>query len=258
MPRILIFPLLVVLTACQENVGNHTIPTDPSSIKPTLMTMTDPEGDTYTETMADDGTLSETWFSSAGTDAACPPNFPSKYRSPAMSYVFYGTSKLTMAQWDEYHTYRVYTYQFTGYTFDNKWKVTGVHHVADVQCTAAAASYWGFGRAWIARLHGERLSSLASSGGCGSTQVTEAVYDPYAQEEEFSCDAGGSGGSGGGSGTQYYPGDNTGGETVNWGTGIGNGGSSSCGSMAVVQYVCIDYWDGDSWEEWSCGYATTC
>jgi hypothetical protein len=63
-----------------------------------------------------------------------------------------------------------------------------------------------------------------------------------------------------GSGIQFQPGDFTGGETVDWNTGIGNGGQSVCGSAAQVETACIDIWNestGD-WSEWSCGYATTC
>ncbi|MDQ3605447.1 MAG: hypothetical protein M3418_04565 [Gemmatimonadota bacterium] len=87
-------------------------------------------------------------------------------------------------------------------------------------------------------------------------RVIRIDYDPYGDSGGDDC--GGSGGGGGGSGTQYYPGDYTGGETVNWGTGTGNGGTSACGSSALVEYVCIDVWDGEKWVEWSCGYATTC
>ncbi|HEY9230213.1 MAG TPA: hypothetical protein VIP11_26405 [Gemmatimonadaceae bacterium] len=95
--------------------------------------------------------------------------------------------------------------------------------------------------------------------------------------EELSCDENGtpvdeggdpancpgddSGGGGNeGSGTQYHTGDYTNGETVDWATGIGNGGSSVCGSAAQVDYICIDTWNAEtqSWQEWGCGYATTC
>ena len=91
-------------------------------------------------------------------------------------------------------------------------------------------------------------------------------YDPYSKDQDGTdCDSGGdgsdgSGGGGGGSGTQYNPGDNTGGELVSWSTGIGIGGWSACGSEAVVEYICIDVWNAETqgWDEWSCGYATTC
>jgi hypothetical protein len=92
-----------------------------------------------------------------------------------------------------------------------------------------------------------------------STQLTddpnEPGYNPYDSTTETGCsDGNGSGGSG----TQYSPGDHTGGETVDWQTGQGNGGPSACGEAAVVEYVCIDVWNGSDWVEWGCGYVTTC
>lgn len=94
---------------------------------------------------------------------------------------------------------------------------------------------------------------------CGSTApLQDAGYDPYASDgDSYDC---GTNGTSGGSGIQFHPGDNTGGETVDWNTGIGNGGSSVCGGSAVVEYVCIDVWnvETDSWQKWACGYATTC
>lgn len=89
--------------------------------------------------------------------------------------------------------------------------------------------------------------------------VTYDSYDPYAPSPGSGCDGSG-GGENEGSGTQYSPGDYTGGETVDWGTGVGNGGTSACGTTAQVQYVCIDTWNEktQSWEEWGCGYVTTC
>lgn len=39
----------------------------------------------------------------------------------------------------------------------------------------------------------------------------------------------------------------------------GGGGQCPAGSVAVVEYVCIDVWDPErGWVEWSCGYATVC
>jgi hypothetical protein len=82
-------------------------------------------------------------------------------------------------------------------------------------------------------------------------------YDPYdSGSSDGSCSDDGT--TTEGSGIQYEPGNNTGGETVDWNTGIGNGGSSACGPFAVVEYICIDVWNGSEWSEWSCGYATTC
>jgi hypothetical protein len=93
------------------------------------------------------------------------------------------------------------------------------------------------------------------------SRLGSSRYDPYASSwgyEEF-CSDNNDGGAGNGSGTQYYPGDYTGGETVDWETGVGNGGTSSCGETAKVEIICIDVWvEGVGWVEWSCGYATTC
>lgn len=91
----------------------------------------------------------------------------------------------------------------------------------------------------------------------GTIKLTNAKYDPYSTGQgDGDCDSGGSDGSG----TQYQPGDYTGGETVSWSTGAGNGGVSLCGDDAMVDYVCIDYWDAgrQRWVQWGCGYVTTC
>jgi hypothetical protein len=99
-------------------------------------------------------------------------------------------------------------------------------------------------------------------GGAGSTGGTELIenvqYDPYDPMVSASADGGAAYDCG--SGTQYQPGDYTGGETVDWGTGEGNGGTSVCGSAAMVEYVCIDVYNEETgfWEEWGCGYVTTC
>lgn len=104
-----------------------------------------------------------------------------------------------------------------------------------------------------------------TSTGGGSQPVQYSVgdgsYDPYAEgpSDGEGCD-GSSGGDGGGtgSGTQFGEGDSTGGETVDWGTGVGNGGSSECGDAAVVRWVCIDIYIDGVWQKYDCGWATTC
>lgn len=99
-------------------------------------------------------------------------------------------------------------------------------------------------------------------GAGGDVPIDLAEYDPYAATR--TTPPGGSGdedcgGTGSGGGTQYEPGDNTGGETVDWLTGTGTGGRSACGDNAIVEYVCIDEWvEGTGWVEWGCGYVTTC
>lgn len=96
----------------------------------------------------------------------------------------------------------------------------------------------------------------------GIAPVTSGDYDPYDPALTVTGDGGEdcSGGAGTGIGTQYEPGDYTGGETVDWGTGQGNGGTSECGDEAMVEYVFIDTYDPETglWEEWGCGYVTTC
>jgi len=106
------------------------------------------------------------------------------------------------------------------------------------------------------------------AGGTGGSEFAVVVnpeYDPYDPSSSADWDGRGcsdpdeeSGGGVGTGGTQYEPGDSTGGETVDWGTGQGNGGTSVCGTTAIVEYVCIDVWDGTAWTEWACGYVTAC
>ncbi len=97
--------------------------------------------------------------------------------------------------------------------------------------------------------------------GCTDNEPASSEYNPYSSDASLGCNPGGNGGYGsGGIGQQYYPGDYTNGETVSWATGVGNGGASSCGSAAQVDYVCIDEWNPTTgeWEVWGCGYVTTC
>lgn len=105
------------------------------------------------------------------------------------------------------------------------------------------------------------VEECSSGGGpdLPTRQVSDPAYDPYSPDALSGEDcAAVEEAGGGGTGTQYQPGDYTGGETVDWGTGTGNGGSSSCGPDARVEYVCIDIWTETGWAEWSCGFATTC
>ncbi|HEU4453059.1 MAG TPA: hypothetical protein VFR81_08360 [Longimicrobium sp.] len=110
---------------------------------------------------------------------------------------------------------------------------------------------------------------IGSGGGFGSggtetgiAPVVSGDYDPYDSgfSGEEDCPPDDESGGSTGTGTQYEPGDYTGGETVDWGTGIGNGGTSVCGTEAFVEYVCIDVYDPETgmWEQWGCGYVTTC
>lgn len=105
------------------------------------------------------------------------------------------------------------------------------------------------------------------SGGGGvpiRNSVSGPSYDPYDEVggSDEGCDSNSGDGSGGGgdsgSGTQFGEGDYTGGETVDWGTGTGNGGTSECGTAAQVRYVCIDVYIDGEWRDYACGWATTC
>jgi hypothetical protein len=126
-------------------------------------------------------------------------------------------------------------------------------------------SQWGIGK--VLTFEGtvwrvNYCTDLGAGGGGTSTEfvpIDNVGYDPYDPTGSGEGDDDGCSGGGGGSGTPYEPGDYTGGETVDWGTGAGNGGSSACGDNARVEYVCIDEWvEGTGWVEWGCGYVTTC
>lgn len=101
-------------------------------------------------------------------------------------------------------------------------------------------------------------------GGVDNYPAYSESYDPYGESgtpDDGTCDASGGSGGGGGtaSGIQYHPGDSTGGQTVSWSSGQGNGGSSACGGAAVVEYACIEQWTSSGeWQVWGCGYITTC
>jgi hypothetical protein len=101
------------------------------------------------------------------------------------------------------------------------------------------------------------IACAPGTGTGGTSLVSEVSYDPY---EPGPAPCSGSSGDSEGSGTYYSPGDPTGGETVDFGSGQGNGGTSICGAAAVVEYVCIDVWNETMgrWEEWTCGYVTSC
>ncbi|HEU0016642.1 MAG TPA: hypothetical protein VFQ45_23370 [Longimicrobium sp.] len=95
----------------------------------------------------------------------------------------------------------------------------------------------------------------------GDNEPAEGGFDPYYGEPPTAggdCDEGTGGEEP--EGKQYYVGDYTGGETVSWHTGKGNGGTSACGDEARVDYVCIYEFNPETeeWELWDCGYVTTC
>lgn len=167
----------------------------------------------------------------------------------------------------------VYRYRMTiGKSHDGQWMAEG-------SWTGRCIGFgqWGIGKVLTFEGTIWRVSddlACGGSGGGGDTGLAEVSYygdeyDPYSAYETTNsggadCPTGGGGSGGGdtdsGSGTQYQPGDYTGGEMVDWGTGIGNGGTSECGLAAQVEFVCIDEYnpDTDEWEHWGCGWATTC
>lgn len=176
-------------------------------------------------------------------------------------------------------TYRFHT---NAYTRDNKYYAPGGNSVL-LACDGNYVVRNSVFRLWSGHLYGKLYNGPivrnpgyedpecdeagGSWGGSGSsTQIIQdpysESYDPYEPSWGYQDCAGGTDGGGeddDGGGTQYGPGDSTGGETVDWGTGTGNGGSSVCGAKAVVEYICIDVWvDGEGWVEWGCGFVTTC
>jgi hypothetical protein len=112
----------------------------------------------------------------------------------------------------------------------------------------------------VTQSHYGQASQPACKSACTTvspTTFTNVSYDPNEEEQD---DGDCTSGSGSGSGIQFHEGDYTGGETVSWETGVGDGGTSACGLAAKVEYICIDEWDADTgtWKRYSCGYATTC
>lgn len=201
------------------------------------------------------GAQEDVHFTTNGTSSnvGCPPEIQGIYFAPDKGITFFGNS------FKQPETGGDYVYKFTGKNLQNTWKVTGTFKVKSFQCPIAWYGFIFGLPTIIATLHDPQITRLtASNGGCDPTMVT---YDPYSEEQECPPPDEGADGSGyEGSGTYYQEGDHTGGETVNWQTGQGNGGSSVCGADAVVQYVCIETFNEGTglWEIYSCGYATTC
>lgn len=126
--------------------------------------------------------------SSDGGAVECPGAFNATY-SDGVFGSFYGRSRLTMAQRDQYHTYKFYTYEFSGKTLDERTGVRGTHHVNAAQCLTAQINAALGIPAFIALLHNAQFSSLAcGDGGMGGGEHVASV--------SLSC--GDSGGGGGG------------------------------------------------------------
>lgn len=174
----------------------------------------------------------------------------------------------------------LYIFNRNAYTRNNKYYAPAGNNVL-LACDGRYVARGNVIRLWVGHLHGKlyngpivlnpNYDECEDGGGGGGTELMHVVdpgYDPYDSSPAIAEGGGGGCGttpeteSGGstttGTGTQYEPGDSTDGETVDWGTGQGNGGTSACGDAAIVDYVCIDIWDGTTWVEWGCGYVTTC
>lgn len=188
---------------------------------------------------------------------ACPESFNTFYVDPVFGR-FDGRSGAVSSNAE------AYVYFFRGQSSDGVKLITGQHIVYRDQCMDAWLQVVLGIPAQILVLRNKDVRFIG--GTSGECSVEDASYDPYytggESQTTHGCSTGG-GGSGGGSassGTQYYPGDFTGGETVDWQTGIGNGGRSVCGTAAEVQPICIEIYNETTrqWEEWACGYATVC
>ncbi|HEX8451882.1 MAG TPA: hypothetical protein VF647_07290 [Longimicrobium sp.] len=195
--------------------------------------------------------------------AACPGQaFWWDYRSIGNVDVdgyFFDANPFTLSRWTSQHT--------------GIYSSTRGRRVVDMSGTKvwtdarANASCWdssvGPIHIWWARWEGHLGTvedvNAACEGGTGGNSVVTGPSDPGYDPSDPNGDGCGDGTGGQASGTQFQPGQATGGETVTWSGGVGNGGTSVCGSLAVVEYVCIDVWDEEAgWVEWDCGYATTC
>ena len=175
----------------------------------------------------------------------------------------------------------LYRFNRNAYTRDNKYYAPAGGNVLLACNGNYIVDNRVLGRVWYGYLYGKLYNGpIVRNPGyeepCASNNVgpngellpyADAEYDPYDSDSGWGaddCAEGGTDGGGGaddegtGTGEYYGPGAHTGGGTVDWRTGEGTGGSSVCGAAAVVEYICIDIWDGEKWVEWSCGYATTC
>jgi hypothetical protein len=176
-------------------------------------------------------------------------------------------SNFPLPAWNWYYAYPMHT------VVSNNGKYRWENAEIQVHC-------WVYRSLYVFTIHRDHVASLGElvelcegdwrvdarredeyDDGDGSSRLGSSRYDPYARSGGTTkfCAEDNDGGGGGTGGTQYYPGDYTGGETVTWDGGVGTGGYSACGQDARVEYVCIDVWvEGVGWTEWSCGYTTTC
>ncbi|HEX5870002.1 MAG TPA: hypothetical protein VFY65_06295, partial [Longimicrobium sp.] len=97
----------------------------------------------------------------AQDEIPCPPGFPAIYTDPVFG-TFWGYSRLTMVQEDEYHTYKFYTYEFSGKTNAGTTTIKGIHHVNAAQCLDAAFAFFTGAPAVIATIHHAVFKSVSA------------------------------------------------------------------------------------------------
>lgn len=221
---------------------------------PILEPLPDPGGRLSTLLTAPDGTVYE---SDTGLKA-CTDNLRGNYsywhnipNVGARRFTFYGPHRL-LGYFGRSGSHSLYRYEMNyGRSHDGAWAAEGIwigscKRIGDFEFAVPGA------------FEGSVWRIAPDPGDCDQTSaednVSFASYDPY-YEGGSDC---GWGGGNGTSGRVYQPGEYTGGETVDWSMGAGNGGHSACEDNAKVEYVCIDYWNGGEWVQWGCGYVTTC
>lgn len=200
----------------------------------------------------------------AGTNWRLTPALDIEYRMPNGSYEVVKPTLMVEEGYNE-----------TSSLTTRAWKHWGnIPARADVCLTARATvgfRVWMFfgGTEWFVK---SASRSDTESRGCEQTscvdksdaEITFAAYDPYGSgDASADCSEGDGSGGDGGDGTQYNPGDQTNGETVDWSTGKGTGSPSSCPDAApTVEYMCFEFeWTTESGEtkrETRCGYVTVC
>jgi uncharacterized membrane protein YgcG len=124
----------------------------------------------------------------------CPPGFPASYTDPVFG-TLWGYSRLTMVQEDEYHTYKFYTYEFSGRTSDGSTGVKGIHHVNAQQCLDAAFAFWFGIPAVIGTMHNAVFTNNEVACG-GDGDGGDLGSGGGEHMESYSCDGGGSDGGG--------------------------------------------------------------
>jgi hypothetical protein len=83
------------------------------------------------------------------------------------------------------------------------------------------------------------------------------LYDPYHPSNECGTDHDG-GGSNYSPYDEPYEGADTGGQMVDFNTGMPNGNPSACGDQARVTYICLEFTYEDGTTSQTCGWATVC